>query len=113
MDDIHEQGRCLREGRHELFFSDEPGDLAAAQEICARCAVRIPCLEQALSAGVDWGVWGGVIFIDGQAFHRKRGRGRPRRGDGQRPLKADLDELWGSVRPDGRDTPQIVMDRPP
>lgn len=98
MNDIHERGRCSREGRHELFFSERPVELAAAQQICARCEVRIRCLEYALSEGVEWGVWGGVIFIEGQAFHRKRGRGRPRRADQHQPIEADLDELWRMVR---------------
>ncbi len=98
MNDIHERGRCVREGRHELFFSESPVELAAAQEICAGCEVRIRCLEHALSEGVDWGVWGGVIFIDGRAFHRKRGRGRPRRADQHRPLEVGRDELWALVR---------------
>jgi WhiB family redox-sensing transcriptional regulator len=88
-----EDGRCRQEGSHELFFSDKPSELAKAQEICATCVVRVQCLDVALSADMEWGVWGGVIFWDGQPFHRRRGRGRPRLADAQLPLEADRGEL--------------------
>jgi hypothetical protein len=42
---------------------------------------------------VEWGVWGGVIFWDGQPFHRRRGRGRPSHADANLPLEADRSEL--------------------
>jgi WhiB family redox-sensing transcriptional regulator len=96
--EIHENGRCSEEGAHELFFSERPSDLAEAQRICAGCSVRVKCLELALSEGHEWGVWGGVIFWDGQPFHRRRGRGRPSRIDSTLPIEADLKELWELVK---------------
>jgi hypothetical protein len=56
------------------------------------------CLQVALSEGHDWGVWGGVIFWDGQPFHRRRGRGRPSHSDKGLPLEADLSQLWELVK---------------
>lgn len=98
MEPIYEQGRCTKEGTHELFFSERPSDLAAAQLICAACEVRIQCLETALENALEWGVWGGVIFWDGQAYHRKRGRGRPRHNERHLPVEADLVDLRDTVR---------------
>lgn len=92
-----EDGRCTEEGSHELFFSEKPTELAQAQEICAKCAVRVRCLELALTANMEWGVWGGVIFWDGEPFHRRRGRGRPRLEDANLPLQADRGELMELV----------------
>jgi WhiB family redox-sensing transcriptional regulator len=91
--DLEREGRCREEGSHELFFSDRPAELAKAQEICASCAVRVKCLDVALSENLEWGVWGGVIFWDGQPYHRRRGRGRPRHADAHLPLEADRGEL--------------------
>lgn len=91
--EIQEDGRCKEEGSHWLFFSNEPSELARAQGICARCVVRLKCLEVALQEGMEWGVWGGVIFWDGEPFHRRRGRGRPRRSESDLPLEADRSEL--------------------
>ncbi len=91
--DIQRDGRCRSEGSHELFFSDRPAELAKAQEICAGCEIRVLCLGVALEENLEWGVWGGVIFWDGQPFHRRRGRGRPRHSDASLPLEADRQEL--------------------
>lgn len=90
---LQEDGRCRTEGNNDLFFSDRPADLQQAQQICSSCAVRVPCLEVALSERLEWGVWGGVIFWDGQPYHRRRGRGRPRMADSELPLEADRDDL--------------------
>ena len=98
LQEIQESGRCRTEGNHELFFSETPADLAAAQAICGRCPVRIDCLEVALREGHEWGVWGGVTFWDGQPYHRRRSRGRPRRSEAGLPLEADTRELWEQVK---------------
>jgi WhiB family redox-sensing transcriptional regulator len=91
--ELQQEGRCTQEGSHELFFSEKPAELAKAQEICAQCVVRVRCLEIALQENLEWGVWGGVIFWDGQPYHRRRGRGRPRLDDAHLPLEADRGEL--------------------
>jgi len=100
MRELRENGRCTTDGSHELFFSEEPADLAKAQCICAQCHVRAKCLDVALQENLEWGVWGGVIFWDGQPYHRKRGRGRPRHVDSDLPVEAtrrDLLDLVGSA----------------
>lgn len=98
MNEIYSEGRCLSSGKSEFFFSESPTDLAAAQAVCGDCEVRVRCLEYALENAVEWGVWGGVIFWDGQAFYRKRGRGRPKRSDLNLPLEASLEDLQQQVR---------------
>ena len=95
---LQELGRCSGEGSHELFFSEKPAELAAAQRICGTCPVRVQCLEIALRDGHEWGVWGGVIFWDGQPYHRRRTRGRPRRSEAGLPIEADTRELWEQVK---------------
>ena len=92
------EGRCRESGKNELFFSEEAGDLAKAQSICAECVIRVRCLEYALEESVEWGVWGGVVFWDGQAYHRKRGRGRPRKAEASLPIEASREELELIVR---------------
>jgi WhiB family redox-sensing transcriptional regulator len=98
VNEIYQDGRCLSSGKSELFFSESPTDLAAAQVLCGECSVRVRCLEYALENAVEWGVWGGVIFWDGETFYRKRGRGRPKRSEMNLPLEANVDELYEQVR---------------
>jgi WhiB family redox-sensing transcriptional regulator len=98
MDNVLQNGKCVGTGQHDLFFSERPQDLAAAQAICHTCQVRIDCLQLALKDGLDWGVWGGVIFWDGEVFHRKRGRGRPSRGEVHLPVAANRAELLDLTR---------------
>lgn len=95
---IQDNGRCAREGSHEIFFSEKPAELAEAQRICGSCPVKVNCLEIALRDRHEWGVWGGVIFWDGRPYHRRRGRGRPRHSEAHLPLEAHVSELLESVR---------------
>ena len=50
----------------DLFFpvkgdgTSRRADLRAAQSVCASCPVWRQCLSEALTAGEQWGVWGGV-----------------------------------------------------
>lgn len=77
--DISRWARCS-DGRgtyNQLFFSDDPYDIARAKAICARCRVRQACLNGALERGELWGVWGGEILVDGEIVAVKRRRGRP------------------------------------
>jgi len=94
---IYEKGACVGSGRHDYFFSENPEELAHAQAICGRCPVRLPCLEEALAIGADWGVWGGVIFWEGKTYHRKRARGRPTREERHLPVEASREELLAAI----------------
>ena len=43
-----------------IFFPSDGVGVLAARRICADCPVREACLEYALGAGIDHGVWGGA-----------------------------------------------------
>ena len=63
----------------DLFFSEEPGEIARAKAICSACPLRLPCAEGALRRQEPWGVWGGQLFDRGAPIDQKRMRGRPRK----------------------------------
>ncbi len=60
-----------------LFFSDHVLDIARAKAICAKCAVRESCLDEALEREEPWGVWGGQLLSGGRIVAHKRPGGRP------------------------------------
>lgn len=43
-----------------IFFPEKGESSRAAKKICARCPVRIECLNYALRNGERYGVWGGT-----------------------------------------------------
>lgn len=61
----------------EIYFSEDPLDIAAAKRTCAGCPVLAECFEGALDRKEPWGVWGGQLFLNGRIVTRKRRRGRP------------------------------------
>lgn len=67
----------LCRGKTELFFSERTKDMQTAQAICMSCPGQSKCLTQARANPPYAGVWGGVIFVDGEELLFKRGRGRP------------------------------------
>ena len=60
-----------------LFFSDDDLDIARAKAICRRCPLDATCLTGALERSEAYGVWGGVLLIDGKPARFARRRGRP------------------------------------
>lgn len=61
----------------DLWFSESPGELERAKQLCAGCPIKAACLDSALTRQEPWGVWGGEIFEYGIVIPRKRPRGRP------------------------------------
>jgi WhiB family redox-sensing transcriptional regulator len=62
----------------ELFFPiGEAGparsQLDEAKAVCAGCPVRCLCLEWALLAGINYGVWGGMSETERLALKRRNG----------------------------------------
>lgn len=45
-----------------------------ARRVCFGCAVRMDCLADALEAGVQFGVWGGMTERERRALVRRAGR---------------------------------------
>ena len=65
----------------ELFFpvgttGPAVSQIEAAKSVCARCPVRLECLEWALETAQDSGVWGGLSEEERRALRRSRSRGR-------------------------------------
>ncbi len=59
----------------ELFFPGRGESTAVPQSICARCPVRVPCLEYALDANEKFGVWGGASERERRRIRRERRQG--------------------------------------
>jgi WhiB family redox-sensing transcriptional regulator len=64
----------------ELFFpvgttGPAATQVHAAKSVCARCPVRLECLEWAMGTGQDSGVWGGLSEEERRALRRARRRG--------------------------------------
>jgi WhiB family redox-sensing transcriptional regulator len=55
----------------EIFFGTTAADERRAKAICATCPVRIECLTAALSAPVDFGVWGGLNERERRTVRRR------------------------------------------
>ncbi|RZV45557.1 MAG: WhiB family transcriptional regulator [Acidimicrobiales bacterium] len=52
------RGLCANQPPETFFPSDGVG-VEVAKRVCAKCAVKEPCLEYALENRIDHGVWGG------------------------------------------------------
>ncbi len=73
----YEQAAC-RGTDLAVFFPGRGEAAEPARQICARCPVRNPCLEFALSRGIVHGIWGGLAERDRRA-PRTRHAGAARR----------------------------------
>ena len=62
----------------DLFFPGRGESAEPARQVCARCPVREPCLDYALSHGIVHGIWGGLAERDRRAL-RSRHVGAARR----------------------------------
>jgi WhiB family transcriptional regulator, redox-sensing transcriptional regulator len=76
----HEYAACRREDP-ELFFpvgttGPALAQLQEAKQVCAGCPVQSMCLEWALVAGIDHGVWGGCSEEERRALKRRSARRR-------------------------------------
>ncbi|HZT67325.1 MAG TPA: WhiB family transcriptional regulator [Acidimicrobiales bacterium] len=68
------RGRC-RDVHPSVFFPSDGLGVEAAQQICADCPVRSPCLEYALENKIDHGVWGGASERERRRIARARRQG--------------------------------------
>jgi WhiB family redox-sensing transcriptional regulator len=80
--DWRHQAACLNEDP-ELFFpvgNTGPAlmQIAEAKKVCRVCPVREACLQWALDAGQDHGVWGGMSEDERRALRRRAARARVR-----------------------------------
>ncbi|WP_081684073.1 WhiB family transcriptional regulator [Granulicoccus phenolivorans] len=59
----------------EVFFPEPGGSGVLAKKICARCAVRVACLDYALETNVRHGIWGGLAEAERTRIRRAAGTG--------------------------------------
>lgn len=79
----HDSAACRGEDT-ELFFpigSTGPAlqQLQEAKWVCGHCGVRSLCLEWAILAGIDHGVWGGLSEDERRELTRRSRQGTARR----------------------------------
>jgi len=77
-----DEAACLHQDP-ELFFpigttGPAVGQVERAKQVCAGCDVRNDCLQWALAAGVDHGVWGGLDDLERRALKRRTARSQLR-----------------------------------
>ena len=54
-----EQAAC-RDTDLDVFFPERGESAGPARQVCARCPVRQPCLDYAISNRIAYGIWGGL-----------------------------------------------------
>jgi WhiB family redox-sensing transcriptional regulator len=59
-DDSWRQEALCAETDPEAFFPEKGGSTRDAKRVCTGCAVRVECLEYALSSDERFGIWGGL-----------------------------------------------------
>lgn len=80
------EGACLT-ADPDLFFPIATGyagaaQVAKAQQVCARCAVRQQCLDFAMRTGEADGIWGGTTPEERTRARRQAAARRRRRSPG-------------------------------
>ena len=80
--DWRHRASCLTEDPELFFPVGNTGSaimqIAEAKKVCDRCEVRSECLQWALEAGQDHGVWGGLSEDERRAMKRRNARSRLR-----------------------------------
>ena len=71
----------------DAYFPEDlgPGELQGrkmARELCQRCPLRLQCLEYALEAREQFGIWGGLTTRERQILNAKRRAGEAHNGKG-------------------------------
>jgi hypothetical protein len=71
--------RCGVWDRRDLnWIEPSAAEEAVCRALCARCPVRVECLEAALGWGEPWGIWGGTDLAQRQLLALERGTDMPR-----------------------------------
>lgn len=58
---------CTTASEPDLWFPDDETDAGAtatAKAVCAECPVRSRCLDEAMLAGDEYGIWGGLTTAE-------------------------------------------------
>jgi len=80
--DWRHEAACLTEDPELFFPIGNTGPALAqiddAKRVCRRCNVREECLQWAIDAGQDHGVWGGMSEDERRAMKRRAAHSRLR-----------------------------------
>ena len=66
-----EQAAC-RGTDLDLFFPSRGESAEPARQVCARCPVRQPCLDYAISNAITHGIWGGLVERERRVLRSRR-----------------------------------------
>ena len=55
----------------EVFFPERGESAGPARQVCARCPVREPCLDYAISNRIAYGIWGGLTERERRALRSR------------------------------------------
>ena len=80
--DWPDRGLCVGEDP-DLFFPSHGDPGTKAREICAACAVRMQCLDYAVTAD-EFGIWGGFDQLERRNIGRQRRRRAAARAKSER-----------------------------
>ena len=69
--DWQHEGACVGVDP-DLFYPNRGAPTGVAQRVCAGCAVRVECLEYALTNNEHYGIWGGMSERQRQRIRRGR-----------------------------------------
>lgn len=86
------RGLCSDHPQPDIFFADKGPEAQAAKTICRQCPVQQECLDFALEAKEDIGVWGGTTPTE-----RRRMNGNRPGGDGSDISFSHLSSLSGGL----------------
>ena len=89
------QGKC-KDMDPAFFFPSDGVGVRLAQNVCADCPVKAPCLEYALAYRVDDGVWGGTSERQRKRILRRQ------RAMTTSPARSATEVPLGSLEPVGR-----------
>ena len=68
--DWRDRAACRGTDLHK-FFPGRGESAEPARRICARCPVRLPCLDYAIRHGIVQGIWGGLAERDRRALRTR------------------------------------------
>lgn len=56
----------------EIFFPAKGGSVREAKAVCARCPVREPCADTAITNDEHYGIWSGMTENDRRRLRRRK-----------------------------------------
>lgn len=70
------EAKCASVDDPDIFYPPNGSKGTRARRICAECPVQAQCLESALAADEEYGIWGGLDPRERRNLKRRRARRR-------------------------------------